>query len=162
MSEVSSVIGHIGLCVPRIEEAIDWYGKALGLQVISGPFEINADEDAAACDVFGPEFRSVRQAHMVGANGVGLELFEFITPAVDTSVPASYWRAGYSHLCFVVPDIEAAEERIRSLGGRIRTSRIWPLFRDQPYRFLHFEDPFGNLLELHSHGYERTFSNQQP
>jgi catechol 2,3-dioxygenase-like lactoylglutathione lyase family enzyme len=149
------MLGHVGLCVPDIERAIAFYTSALGLDVVVGPFDILPDDEAAR-DVFGPSFRAARQAHLIGNDGVGLELFEFRDPPVETQ-EASYWRGGVSHLCFVAPDIEAAERRIVDAGGRIRTSRIWSSFPDRPYRFLHAEDPFGNLLELHTHPYRKTF-----
>jgi catechol 2,3-dioxygenase-like lactoylglutathione lyase family enzyme len=151
------MLGHVGLCVPDIERAIEFYVNAFGLELLVGPFSIPEDDDAAR-DVFGPAFRAARQAHLVGEDGVGLELFQFEEPPVELRQP-SYWRSGVSHVCFVAEDIEAAERRIVDAGGRIRTTRIWRSFPGRPYRFLHAEDPFGNLLELHTHPYRETFSS---
>ena len=46
---------HIGITVPDLEKAVDFYSKAFGLYVIMGPTEIHHDErNSQMCDdVFG-------------------------------------------------------------------------------------------------------------
>ena len=43
---------HIGITVPDLEKAVDFYSKAFGLYVIMGPTEIHHDESAIGqmCD----------------------------------------------------------------------------------------------------------------
>ncbi|MBS1679749.1 MAG: VOC family protein [Actinobacteria bacterium] len=153
----SMTVGHIGLCVPDIDAALLWYEQALGLAVLDGPRELVLNEGTAETlsDVFGPSFRRARIAHLGTGGECGLELFQFLEPPTDSDSPPSYFHAGFSHLCFVTEDIDAAVARVRQAGGRIRTA-IWPEYPGLPYRFVHFEDPFGNLLEFHSHPHRET------
>jgi hypothetical protein len=94
---------------------------------------------------------SFRQAHLTSANGVALELFEF-------AERRPRWR-GIFHVCVVPPSLERTAARIAAGGGR-RTSRIWHIFPDAPYRTCYCEDPFGNTIELYSHSHERTYANR--
>lgn len=150
-------IGHIGLCVPDIDRALAWYEEALELEVLDGPRELKVDEGSreTLVDVFGTSFRRARVAHLGTGGECGLELFEFIEPPTDETPVPSYFRVGFSHLCFTVADFDETITRIRAAGGRMRTE-IWPEYPGLPYRFVHFEDIFGNLLELHSRPHRET------
>lgn len=157
-------LAHVGVGVTDLDRAISWYQEVLGLRLILGPVEIEVDGSPggeAAADVFGPSFRRLRQAHMACGNGVALELFEFVEP-VARSRPENfqYWTTGYSHVCFVDPDVEGRARRIARAGGRVRTKRAWRVFSEEEYRFCFCEDPFGNVLELYSHSHEQTYSNR--
>jgi catechol 2,3-dioxygenase-like lactoylglutathione lyase family enzyme len=146
-----SAVAHVGVTVTDLDRAVAWYGDALGLAPLGPPVEVEAGEGhggAVAADVFGPGFGRFRQAHLASANGVALELFEFAEPPRD-------WRAGIFHVCFAVGDVDAAAHRV----GR-RTSRVWRLFPDEPFRTCYCEDPFGNPIELYSHSHERTWANR--
>jgi len=70
-------LNHVGLIVPDIRAAIDWYGEVLGFRLIVGP-RVMAPLAAATEEtrhILGPRFRNALQAHLVTANGVGIELF---------------------------------------------------------------------------------------
>jgi catechol 2,3-dioxygenase-like lactoylglutathione lyase family enzyme len=147
---------HVGMTVADLDEAVRWYGEVLDLEPIAPAVEVRADEGhggAVAADVFGPRFGRFRQAHLIAANGVALELFEFAQP--------ERWRTGIFHLCLTTPDVAARAERIAATGGRQRTS-VWPIFSGEPYRTCYCEDPFGNVIELYSHSHERTYANRAP
>ena len=161
-ADTAHSIAHVGLCVSDLDAAVDWYRDVFEMDLVEGPIDMRLDDPAAGSalsDVFGPEFRSGRVAYMSAGSGAGLELFEFADPPTLPTQAACYWRPGFSHLCFVVPDVEGALRRIEAAGGRIRT-RIWQLRPELPYRFVHFEDPFGNLLELHSHPGDQVFGRR--
>jgi catechol 2,3-dioxygenase-like lactoylglutathione lyase family enzyme len=143
-------VTHVGVTVSDLDQAVGWYGDALGLQPLGPAVEVRAGEGhggAVAADVFGAGFDRFRQAHLAGANGVAVELFEFAEPARD-------WRAGIFHICLAVGDVEAVSARIG------RRSRVWELFPGEPYRTCYCEDPFGNAIELYSHSHERTWANR--
>jgi catechol 2,3-dioxygenase-like lactoylglutathione lyase family enzyme len=150
---------HVGITVPSLDAAVTWYRAVIGLELIAGPTEVNAGqghEGRMASEVFGPGFGSLRQAHLSTANGVALELFEFVDPGPERSTFA-YGRTGPSHLCLVERDIEGLLDRIRSCGGRQRTA-IWAIRPGEPYRMCHCEDPFGTIVELYSHSHEQTYA----
>ena len=147
-----TAIAHVGIAVPDLDRAVAWYSDAVGLEPLGPPVDIPANEGHAgrvAADVLGGG--SFRQAHLVSANGVALELFEF-------AERQDRWT-GIFHLCAVPPSLDRTARRIAATGGR-RTSRIWHIFLDAPYRTCYCEDPFGNTIELYSHSHERTSANR--
>ena len=157
-------VAHVGVTVTDLDAAVRWYVEALGLEPIGPPVEVRADEGhggAVAADVFGRGFGRFRQAHLATANGVALELFEFLEPRSERRRDNfDYWRTGISHLCLATPAIDSLVERIGASGGRQRTSRVWEIFPREPYRTSYCEDPFGNVIELYSHSHERIYSNR--
>jgi len=157
-------VAHVGLTVDDLDLAMAWYSDVIGLRVVAGPFEVRASDPGVgpqASDVFGDAFQAFRQAHFATANGVALEMFEFIEPRTERPADGfAYWRVGLSHLCLVDPDIEALVREIERTGGRRRTSKIWDIFDGEPYRMCYCEDPFGNILEIYSHSHEQVFANR--
>jgi catechol 2,3-dioxygenase-like lactoylglutathione lyase family enzyme len=157
-------VAHVGITVTDLDAAVRWYVEALGLEPIGAAAEVRAGAGhggAVAADVFGRRLGRFRQAHLATANGVALELFEFLEPRAERRRDNfDYWKTGISHLCLATPAIEAVVERIAASGGRRRTSRVWDIFPSEPYRTCYCEDPFGNVIELYSHSHERTYSNR--
>jgi catechol 2,3-dioxygenase-like lactoylglutathione lyase family enzyme len=148
-----TAITHVGLGVPDLARAVAWYSHVLGFDLLSQPSCVRAHEGHAgvvAANVLGAGFGSFRQAHLTSGNGVALELFEF----EGESRPL-----GLFHFCLVVPDVKEMAERIARSGGR-RTSRVWEIFRGEPYLTCYCEDPFGTTVELYSHSHERTYANR--
>jgi catechol 2,3-dioxygenase-like lactoylglutathione lyase family enzyme len=147
-----TAITHVGIAVPELGRAVAWYSDVLGLEPLGPAVTVRADDGHAgtvAADVLGNG--SFRQAHLASANGVALELFEF-------AEPQARWT-GIFHICAVPPSLERTAARISATGGR-RTSRIWHIFPDAPYRTCYCEDPFGTTIELYSHSHERTYANR--
>ena len=147
-----TAITHVGLSVPDLDRALAWYGDILGFEALGPPTSVRAHDGHAgtvAADVLG-DSGSFRQAHLAGANGVALELFEF---------EGNRRRPGLFHFCLVAPDVRRTAERIAASGGR-RRSRVWEIFRGEPYLTCYCEDPFGTVIELYSHSHERTYANR--
>jgi len=154
-------VNHIGLTVPDIFAAIDWYRDVLGFTHIMGPRVLEAGSAATheTPSIFGPRFRKAYQAHMLAGNGVGLELFQFIEPAVARRPENfEYWMAGVFHICVTDPNIEALAERIVAAGGRQRVP-VFEFIPGRPYRLVYCEDPWGTVIELFSHSYAEAFAN---
>lgn len=152
-------LAHVGVTVPDIEEAIDWYESVLGFDCMMGPETVDREDGshiAELCaDVLG-EFDTVRIAHLSTGNGVAVEFFEFPeTERTETNVK----EGGYFHLCVIDPDIEDLADEIEESGGA-HTSNVWHLFPDQEYKMTYCEDPWGNLVEIYTHSHERIYSNQ--
>jgi catechol 2,3-dioxygenase-like lactoylglutathione lyase family enzyme len=148
-----TAITHVGLSIPDLDGAISWYSHVLGLERLGEPTSVRAHDGHAgvvAADVLGADFGAFRQAHLAGANGVALELFEF---------EERRRQPGIFHFCLVVPDVRRTAERIATSGGR-RSSRVWEIFRGEPYLTCYCEDPFGTVVELYSHSHERTYANR--
>lgn len=152
---------HIGLTVPDLEKAVEFYSKALGFYVIMPPTEIRHDDSAIGqmCDdVFGSGWGSFRIAHLATGDGIGVELFQFPDTRAEKR-PFEYWRQGVFHFCVQDQNLEERLKLIESLGGRQRMSQVRYYYPgEKPYRMVYCEDPFGNIFELYSHSYELTYS----
>lgn len=156
-------LNHIGLTVPDIYPAIDWYSEVLGFTLLMGPRVLDAGEqnEKRAAVIMGPRFRKAYQAQLMTANGVGLELFQYVDPAVVPYAPdlnMEYWRQGYWHLCYTDPNVEALLEKIVATGGKQRTP-VFPMIPGKPYRLAYAEDPFGNVFEVLSHSFAEAWAN---
>lgn len=153
---------HIGITVPDLDKAVEFYTKAFDLYLLMPPSEVLQDNSAIGemCDdVFGAGWGRFRIAHLSTGDGVGIELFEF--PSTDdTPPPFDYWKPGIFHFCLQDSDLENRVKRIEALGGKQRMQQVRYYYPDQkPYRMVYCEDPFGNLVELYSHSYELTYSS---
>lgn len=156
-------IGHVGLTVPELEPAADWYCRVLGFQAIAPAETVQANVGHAgrlASAVFGPDFGELRVVHLAAAGSVALELFEFRDPAGGPRRGGfEYWRNGWIHLCVVDPNITTLCAAIEGNGGRRRTE-VMAIFADGPYRMCYCEDPFGNVIEVYTHSHEQTYADR--
>jgi catechol 2,3-dioxygenase-like lactoylglutathione lyase family enzyme len=164
MSQTSRVgVAHLGVTVSDLDRAIEWYSDVLGMEVLVPPIELSSDDPRIGdqiADVFGGAVR-FRQAHMIAAGGVALELFEFSEPETERDPEMPYWRTGVWHICVYGRDIDQIVERVRLHGGVVRSSKIWEVVPGEPYRMCYCEDPFGNVIEVYSHSHEDVFGSRR-
>lgn len=152
---------HVGLTVPDIFAAIDWYGEMFGASHIMGPRLLAIDDRATheTPGIFGRQFRSAYQAHLLLANGVGLELFQFIEPEVElTAENMAYWQRGPFHIALTCPDVDGLVHRIYAAGGRKRIEPV-DFVAGRPWRLCYCEDPWGTVIEIMSASYAEMFGN---
>ena len=153
---------HIGMSVPDLDKAVEFYTKAFGWYLIMPPTEVKEEVDTAIgimCqDVFGSGYESFRIAHMSTSDKIGVEFFEF-KDCYQPENNLDFRRSGVFHFCVQDPDLEGALKRVIDLGGKQRmpVREYYP--GDKPYRMVYVEDPFGNVFELYSHSYELTYSS---
>ncbi|MBG9446475.1 lactoylglutathione lyase family protein [Cytobacillus firmus] len=151
---------HIGLSVPDITKAVQFYQEVLGWYVIMEPSEVIEDNSPIGqmcTDVFGPGWGSFKIAHLSTSDKVGIELFEFPNNE-DPENNFEFWKTGIFHFCVQDPDVEGLVEKIVEHGGKQRMPIREYYPGEKPYRMVYCEDPFGNLLEIYSHSYELTYS----
>ncbi|RJG46174.1 VOC family protein [Mesorhizobium sp. DCY119] len=152
---------HIGITVPDLDRAVEFYSKCFELYLIMPPTTIHHDQSAIGqmCDdVFGEGWGSFRIAHLATGDGIGIELFEFPQTKAETR-PFEYWRPGLFHFCLQDEKLEERVKLIESMGGKQRMQQVRHYYPGQkPYRMVYVEDPFGNVFELYSHSYELTYS----
>lgn len=155
-------INHVGLTVPDIHTAIDWYGEVFGFRCIMGPRVLETGGHAEAASVFGSRFRRAWQAHLLTGNSVGIELFQFIDPPVHgprSLREQAFWLdRGLWHLCITHPDVEAMVDNIVEHGGTLLASPHH-FVPGRPWTLAYTADPWGTVLELMSHSYAEAFSN---
>ena len=160
MAPTPRSFSHIGLSVPDLDKAVEFYSSVLGFYVIMPPTEIVEDDSAVGImcsDVFGPGWKRLRIAHMSTADRVGIELFEFAgNQAPEDNL--AYRQHGTFHFAIQDPDVEGLLEKIVAAGGKQRMPVREYFPGEKPYRMVYVEDPFGIVFELYSHGYELTYS----
>lgn len=155
-------MNHVGINVPDIYAAVEWYRDILGCDLLVPPGQAKYDGShfgEVVKDIFGEPFESVLMAHLVTANGTGVELFQFEAP--KAYVPENtfeYWRTGIFHICLTAPDLEKTCEDIKNNGGKVM-SKIWKLHANKDYRVVYCQDPWGTVIEFASHSYEQFWSN---
>ncbi len=152
---------HIGLSVPDIEKAVEFYKEVMGWYIVMEPSLVKEETDTAIgimCqDVFGKGYENFKIAHMVTSDGVGIELFEFKQNTGERSV-FNHIPSGLFHFSVQDPDLEGLVERIVEYGGKQRMPIREYYPNEKPYRMCYVEDPFGIVFEVYSHSYEVTYS----
>ena len=162
-------VNHFAVSVTDIHKAMNWYKDVMGMTVLVEPFEISAvaskEEEVHISNlvrtVFGKELGKFLICHLSSANGVGIELFEFIEPKSEKRKDNfDYWKTGYFHISVTEPLIEDLVNRIAASGGRKRTE-VMELNPGSGKKICFCEDPFGNIIEIYSHSYEQFWANSQ-
>jgi catechol 2,3-dioxygenase-like lactoylglutathione lyase family enzyme len=161
---------HVAVSVTDINSAMRWYRDVIHMTPLTEPSEKTIYEKEYNYDphlakllkiIFGPRVGKFKICHMSSANGVGIELFEFIEPASQLRSEENnfeYWKTGYSHIALTESTIEELAEKIASTGGKRRTD-ILELVPGSGKKFCFCEDPFGNVIEIYSHSYEQFWAN---
>ena len=155
-----AAITHVGLAVPDLNKAMDWYRKVFDFRVLAGPFEFNDEEGGPPSmtqDLQGPEIKKMKSVHLMSSGGVGIELFEFQQPTFSEEMPTPH--AGFFHITMVVDDIVESIERVVQHGGRQR-SKMWNINKGKPHYLVYTEDPFGNIIELYSRNTSEMYGNR--
>ncbi|MTI21638.1 lactoylglutathione lyase family protein [Fulvivirga sp. RKSG066] len=153
---------HIGITVPDIQKAVDFYTEVMGWYVIMEPAKVKKERDTAigqmCIDVFGEDWSEFDIAHLSTSDGIGVELFAF--PQGKKEAPEfNPFNTGLFHFCVQDPDIEGLIAKIEAAGGKKRMP-IRAYYPDEkPYRMCYVEDPFGIVFEIYTHSYELTYSS---
>ncbi|RQG93572.1 VOC family protein [Natrarchaeobius chitinivorans] len=151
-------LGHIGITVDDIDAGVEWYEDVLGFTHVMGPEKVHANEGhfgkLVADGMSGFEWMKI--AHMATGNHVGVELFEYDT--TDGESDPDVMQPGLNHICVQDPNIEALATKIDETGGN-QIKDIWNVYPDEEYKMTYCEDPFGNYIEIHTHGYEHGHAN---
>ena len=130
----SSRFDHAGLAVADLAAATAWYVEALGLEqeLTLRIEEIELDIEMLRHPAYGYRIELLHRPDTAGGKPAD--------PAQAALV------AGYGHLAFDVGDLEAAYDRVVSLGARpVMDPRPAP---EPGVRMAFVADPEGNLLEL--------------
>ena len=125
---------HIGLNVPDLEEAMDWYCRV---------FDLTA---ANIFEVHGTDLRGVMLLH---ESGYRIELVQRPNSVPGMQPSSAYDAAGtwgYGHFCIAVDDVQQEYDRLIEGGC---TMRMVPSPSPRPGAMVSFvADPWGNLVEV--------------
>ena len=128
-------LNHVGVAIPDMDAAIAFYRDTMGAAKISEPFDM-PEQGVKVCFVDTPD------------GGTQVEL---LAPLSDDSPVAGFLAknplGGQHHLCFEVPDIQAARAEFEGQGKRILgPTRLGA--HGTPIFFVHPKDMNGILTEI--------------
>jgi len=129
-ASVEPRIAHVGIAVANIAEALPFYRDVLGLE--PGPRE-RADGAAIVSLTFGD---------------VDIELLEPVDPEGPIAKFLAKRGPGIHHVCYRVPDLDAALNRARAAGYRLVDEIPRRGAGGRRIAFLHPKATGGILLEL--------------
>ncbi|KZE81817.1 glyoxalase [Myroides marinus] len=149
---------HVGLTVPDLAKAITFYTEVMGWYHLSGPIIVNEVGGGRLAEIgkmlYGTGWKQFSFAHLSSADGIGCELFEFANNTDKESVNTPF-RTGIFHFCVQDPNIEELVARIEEHGGEKMCDIIELDPGNKPYKMVYVKDPFGNMIEIYTHSYER-------
>lgn len=158
MTTTTPSIDHIGLTVPDLDAAIEFYTKALGGRVLYrlGPFDSRelseGGEDWTETHVSVPD--ALYNIAFIGfGEGRPIEFFEYLRPAGNPEAPKNNDVGGH-HICFVVSDLQESLDKVLANGGtQARQPIPVPAGEDEfgaweAIEVIYVLDPWGNQLEL--------------
>ena len=128
-------LNHVGVAIPDMDAAIAFYRDTLGAGEISEPFDM-PEQGVKVCFVDTPD------------GGTQVELLAPLS--IDSPVAGFLAKnplGGQHHLCFEVPDIQAARAEFDGQGKRILgPTRLGA--HGTPIFFVHPKDMSGVLTEI--------------
>jgi methylmalonyl-CoA/ethylmalonyl-CoA epimerase len=127
---MNPAVAHIGIAVPNITEALRFYREVLGL----------SPEKPESAD--GATIVSLR------LGGVDVELLEPTEAASPVAKFLAKRGPGIHHVCFRVPDLDAALARARAAGYQLVDEKPRRGAGGRRIAFLHPKATNGILLEL--------------
>ncbi len=157
-------MSHVGIMVGEMAKAVEFYTKALNLDLVMDKSEVIEEKETAigrmCIAVFGAGFAEFNIAHLVTKDGIGFELFEM--KGREEKHKVDFSKIGIFHFCLETDDFQGVIEKVEQYGGKVRMDimRYHPEDDNKPYKMVYLEDPFGNLFELYSHPYRETYSSE--
>tara|TARA_R110001583_G_scaffold35585_2_gene118214 strand:- start:21 stop:533 length:513 start_codon:yes stop_codon:yes gene_type:complete len=153
---------HIGITVPDIEKAVQFYSEVMGWYIIMAPSVVMEEKETAigkmCIDVFGEGWGEFKIAHLSTSDGIGIELFSF-PKGVKKAPEFSPFNTGLFHFSVQDPEIENLVTEIVAAGGKQRMPIRAYYPNEKPFKMCYVEDPFGIVFEIYTHSYELTYSS---
>jgi methylmalonyl-CoA epimerase len=137
-------IDHIGIAVSSINEALQFFDEALGLNAERTELEEGGRTRVA--------FMPVGAA---GGAGDAAPLVELVEPQEQESGLAKFIAKrgeGVHHICFEVDDIMEALRRLKEHGAQLIDETPRQNATGQRYAFIHPKSAHGVLIELYEKG----------
>ena len=153
-------IQHIGVTVPDMNQAVDFFQSVFGALTAMECGGAHLDDEFMVRRLGVPAGTRIKDHRdIVCGNGVNLELFEYSGEPEQTSMKRNSEVGGF-HLAFQVDDVAAATARLRAAGVEVLDgpTRI-PSGPLEGLDWIYLRAPWGLSLELVSWdgalGYER-------
>jgi catechol 2,3-dioxygenase-like lactoylglutathione lyase family enzyme len=140
-SEKNSILQHVALSVSSLERSIDFYCRNFDMKIV---LKVDFADDRIG-RVIGFPGAKCRMVQLEGNGGV-LELFEYTNPK-GQPIPPERTQAdlGFSHVCFVVRDIDSFKRSICEQGYHL----VGETVEVRPGTFVQYcHGPDGETMEL--------------
>ena len=115
-------MSHVGIMVGEMAKAVEFYTKALGLDIVMDESEVVEEQKTAigkmCITVFGEGFKGFNIAHHVTEDGVGFELFEMKEREERHHVDFS--KIGIFHFSLETDDFQEVIDKVEQYGGKVR------------------------------------------
>jgi methylmalonyl-CoA/ethylmalonyl-CoA epimerase len=127
-------IDHVGIAVPDLDEAIEFYAKTFGIRSVHE--EINVEQ-------------GVREAMLeVGDGTTRIQLLAPLTPESTIAKFLDRSGPGVQQVAYTVDDVEATSEELRAKGLRLLYDAPRRGTSNSRVNFIHPKDAGGVLVEL--------------
>lgn len=139
-------IHHVGITVPDLDRALDFYNGVLGLELADPPSPVFDGPDLGPA--VGVPGASLRQVNL-RLGGSIVELIEYTAPEPPYERPVPVHAHGAAHLAFHVEDAAAKKAELEAAGVEF-LSDVNQVDEGvlAGWRWVYFRDPFGIVLEL--------------
>ncbi|GAA1678400.1 methylmalonyl-CoA epimerase [Glycomyces endophyticus] len=127
-------IDHIGIAVPDLDAALEWYEGALGGKAVHR--EVNEAQGVVEVMVAWPE------------GGAQVQLLAPLTPESTIARFLGTKGPGLQQLAFIVEDVDAAADALRARGARLLYDEAREGTAGSRINFVHPKDAGGVLVEL--------------
>jgi catechol 2,3-dioxygenase-like lactoylglutathione lyase family enzyme len=156
-------VDHIGITVPSIDDALQFFSEAFGAQVLFGmesSYDPNADPTTSTEHArlgTRPTSRWTRSLPLKLGEGASVELFEYHDP--ERLPPPTASDLGIQHFAVYVDDMDIAVERVVAAGG---TALEGPSLLPGPEsgegnKWIYTIAPWGGIIELVSYPSPQAF-----
>jgi len=105
---------HLGICVENLERSLRFYCDGLGFE--KGESFAIGNEYAAALEVDG---EVVLSSQFIRRGTLAIELLAYRSPGAIGAPSTRRNQLGFTHLSFIVPDVDAAARSLVACGGRL-------------------------------------------
>jgi len=133
---IVTTIDHVGIAVPDLDDAIQWYAETLGL--VATHTEVNEEQ-------------GVREAMLSAPGDSAGPAVQLLAPLNDQSTIAKFIGRngpGLQQVAYRVADIDATCDRLREKGLRLLYEVPRRGTADSRVNFVHPKDAGGVLIEL--------------
>jgi catechol 2,3-dioxygenase-like lactoylglutathione lyase family enzyme len=145
-------VHHIGISVPDIEKAREFYVGLLGAVEEVAPMEWR--DNPFIDEIVGLKDSAAKQ-FMCRLGNTHLEVFEYAQPRSAPQEPdKGVHNFGYTHFAIQVDDIAACCQRLKAAGVRLHAEpnpasiKVGPDGRKTGYSATYCRDWFGNVFEI--------------
>ncbi|KAH7146871.1 Glyoxalase/Bleomycin resistance protein/Dihydroxybiphenyl dioxygenase [Dactylonectria estremocensis] len=153
------LFNHVGISVPNLDAAIDFYTNVFGFHVLRLVARDRVEHpEAPVFKMYGRQLQKVKVAFLTTGNGIGFEIFEFVDPPYNGQAAGgerfedgTYTQGGFFHIAITTADIVAVTKRAVEKGGRDISGLVDIYGNNASY----ISDPWGNVIELMTISYER-------